>query len=124
MSYFQGRRHHDRGGSGPEAEARQAPGKRTLTETIQYKAASPSAGAPASAPSGGGGGGGGAPLPDDVRTKMERALGADFSAVRIHEGADAASMGAVAYTRGNDIFFQPGQYDPHSQAGQELLGHE
>jgi hypothetical protein len=135
MSYFQARRIQSRGGSGLEARAQAAPGKQTLTEAIQYKAASlpaagapaaearaaeaPAAEAPAAAPSGGG-----APLPADVRLKMERALGADFSAVRVHEGAEAASVGALAFTRGTDIFFQPGQYDPHSEAGQELLGHE
>ena len=140
MSYLQARRLQSRGGSGVEARAQQAPGKQTLTEAIQYKAASPSAAkapatkapaaeakaaaspsgeAPAAAPAGGG-----APLPADVRLKMERALGADFSAVLVHEGAEAAAVGALAFTRGTDIFFQPGQYDPYSEAGQELLGHE
>src|SRR5688572_27780249 len=106
MSYFQARRIQSRGGSGLEARAQGGPGKQTLTEAIQYKAASPQAAlpqaaspqaaspqaatapaagapaaeAPAAAPSGGG-----APLPADVRLKMERALGADFSAVRVHE---------------------------------------
>ena len=68
--------------------------------------------------------GSGTALPDDVRTQMERALGADFSAVRIHEGVQAAAVGALAYTQGTDIHFQPGQYDPQSQRGRELLGHE
>jgi hypothetical protein len=68
--------------------------------------------------------GGGRPLPGDVKTKMEGAFGADFSAVRVHEGAQAGAMGALAYTQGTDIHFQPGQYDPQSQHGQELLGHE
>ena len=68
--------------------------------------------------------GGGRPLPGDVKDKMEGAFGADFSAVRVHEGAQAGAMGALAYTQGTDIHFQPGQYDPQSQRGQELLGHE
>ena len=68
--------------------------------------------------------GSGTALPDDVRTQMEKAFGADFSAVRIHEGPQAAATGALAYTQGNDIHFQPGQYDPQSQRGRELLGHE
>ncbi|HEX7842138.1 MAG TPA: DUF4157 domain-containing protein [Kofleriaceae bacterium] len=63
-------------------------------------------------------------MPADVRAKMEGSLGADFSAVRIHEGPQAAAMGALAYTQGTDIHFAPGQYQPSSQAGQELLGHE
>ncbi len=68
--------------------------------------------------------GGGQALPDDVRVKMELAFGADFSAVRIHEGGHAASLGALAYAQGSELHFAPGQYQPHSEAGQELLGHE
>ena len=68
--------------------------------------------------------GGGKELPEDVRVQMETALGADFSAVRIHEGAEAESLGALAYSQGTDIHFQPGLYDPRGQRGRELLGHE
>lgn len=68
--------------------------------------------------------GGGQPLPEDVRAKMEGAFGTDFSGVRIHQGPQATRMGALAYTQGTDIHFAPGQYDPTSQRGQELLGHE
>jgi hypothetical protein len=70
------------------------------------------------------GGGGGAAMPDEVRGKMEAAFGADFSSVRIHEGPHAAALGALAYTQGTEIHFAPGQYQPGSQHGQELLGHE
>jgi len=66
----------------------------------------------------------GSPLPGPVRHKMETAFGADFSAVRIHQGQQATMIGAQAYTTGSDIHFAPGQYDPHSSAGQQLLGHE
>lgn len=66
----------------------------------------------------------GRPLPDDLRAKMEAAFGVDFSAVRVHEGPQAESLGARAYTRGTEIVFAPGEYQPESQAGQELLGHE
>jgi hypothetical protein len=55
---------------------------------------------------------------------MEAAFQTDFSDVRIHEGAHAAELGALAFTRGRDIHFAPGQYQPHTPAGQELLGHE
>jgi len=124
MSFLHERRQHGHDSGSRHEPAGATPGKRTLTEAIQYKTEpassprSPTSGAPA------GGGGRGSPLPDDVRAKMERALGADFSSVRIHEGPEAAAVGAVAYTRGTDIYFQPGQYDPTSPAGQELLGHE
>lgn len=67
---------------------------------------------------------GGQPLPEDVKARMELAFGADFSSVRIHEGGDASAIGALAYTRGTDIHFAPGQYRPETHSGRELLGHE
>ncbi|HET6978791.1 MAG TPA: DUF4157 domain-containing protein [Pyrinomonadaceae bacterium] len=67
---------------------------------------------------------GGLPLPDDVRSKMETAFGADFSDVRVHIGREASSLGAIAYTWGSNIHFAPGQYNPHTLQGQKLLGHE
>ncbi|MET0921975.1 MAG: DUF4157 domain-containing protein, partial [Xanthobacteraceae bacterium] len=48
--------------------------------------------------------GGGARLPQTVLAKMEAAFGADFSSVRIHVGPQAARIGAVAFTTGNDIY--------------------
>jgi ribosomal protein S18 acetylase RimI-like enzyme len=68
--------------------------------------------------------GGGKPLPEAVRAKMEAAFGADFSAVRVHVGPQASRIGAVAFTTGNDLYFAPGQYQPESVQGQQLLGHE
>ena len=68
--------------------------------------------------------GSGVMLPEEVRAKMEAALGMDFSEVRIHVGPQAASVGALAFTRGLDIFFAPGHYQPWSREGQELLAHE
>jgi hypothetical protein len=68
--------------------------------------------------------GGGKPLPPELRAQMEKALDADFSEVRIHEGGEASAIGAKAFTRRHDIFFAPGQYDPTSEPGRELIGHE
>ncbi len=68
--------------------------------------------------------GSGAPLPGGVRDKMESSLGADFADVRVHQGPQAESMGAVAYAQGQDVHFKPGAYDPESSSGQRLLGHE
>jgi Domain of unknown function (DUF4157) len=68
--------------------------------------------------------GSGRPMPRSVQAKMERSFHADFSAVRIHEGPQAHAVGALAYTQGADIHFAPGQYQPESRRGQELLGHE
>ena len=55
---------------------------------------------------------------------MESAFGADLSHVRIHVGPEAGAIGALAFTHGSDIFFAPGQYDPFTRRGQQLLGHE
>lgn len=114
----------------PEPEPVAVPGKRTLAERlppgpnpppIQRKAAAASAAEPGPAP---GASGGGSPMAPEIRGRMERVFGADFSAVRIHHGEQAAALGALAYTQGTDIHFAPGQYDPSSPAGVELLGHE
>jgi hypothetical protein len=67
---------------------------------------------------------GGWPLPRDVQAKMEAALGANFSDVRVHVGPEASAIGALAFTWGSDLHFAPGQYNPHTPHGQFLLGHE
>ena len=133
MRMRDGRPHDDDGGA---REAGRAPGKRTLSEgwTIQRRAgtsapaaASTGAAKSASAPQGDDPFGlhlGGAALPDPVRLKMETSFGEDFSSVRVHQDSSAASLGALAYARGTDVHFAPGQYDPGSAAGQSLIGHE
>ncbi len=64
-------------------------------------------------------------LPDETLNKMSGSFGTDFSDVNIHSDSKSALiLGALAYTQGNDIHFAPGQYDPASGSGQELLGHE
>jgi hypothetical protein len=68
--------------------------------------------------------GGGTPLPRTVLAKMEAAFGEDFSAVRVHVGPQAARIGAIAFTTGNDLYFAPGQFQPESIKGQQLIGHE
>ena len=59
---------------------------------------------------------------------MESAFGADFSGVRIHAGSAAAGLSrdiqAHAFTHGSDIYFNHGQYDPHTDGGRRLLAHE
>jgi guanyl-specific ribonuclease Sa len=66
----------------------------------------------------------GRPLTEQVRRKMESAFGQNFSAVRVHEGPQASKIGASAYTQGTDIHFAPGEYQPGSATGHELIGHE
>lgn len=68
--------------------------------------------------------GNGQRLPEFIQIKMATVFQADFSDVRIHQGQEAAAIGALAFTVGSDIYFAPGQYDPHSPQGQALLGHE
>ena len=67
---------------------------------------------------------GGSPLPAQVLQRMESVFGTDLSGVRVHVGPEAATLGALAFTQGDNIHFAPGQYDPHSARGQRLLGHE
>lgn len=67
-------------------------------------------------------------LPSDTNQFMSRAFGSDFSHVNIHTGSNAVQMnqtlGARAFTTGNDIFFNDGQYNTNSNAGKHLLAHE
>ena len=55
---------------------------------------------------------------------MEAVFKADFSDVRVHVGPEAASIGALAFTHGTDLYFATGQYNPQTPQGQRLLGHE
>jgi len=66
----------------------------------------------------------GQPLPTELRQRMEGLLRADFSAVRVHVGPQAARLGAQALTMGSEIYFAPGHYDPHTSHGRRLLAHE
>jgi hypothetical protein len=111
--------------SGVDAErAIAGPGKHTRTEAlgpvIQRRAVAVQGpvqvpGAPAT---------GGAPLPADLRARMEGSFGADFAGVRVHQDDTAGAMGAAAYARGENLHFAPGKYDPDSEPGRELIGHE
>ncbi|WP_074854643.1 eCIS core domain-containing protein [Natrinema salifodinae] len=71
---------------------------------------------------------GGKPLETPIQRALEEGLDADFSNVRIHTGATAAeaadTIDAKAFTCGNDIVFNAGEYDPESPEGQFLLAHE
>jgi hypothetical protein len=55
---------------------------------------------------------------------MESVFGTNFADVRVHVGHEAASIGALAFTIGSDLYFAPGQYNPQTMQGQQLLGHE
>jgi hypothetical protein len=72
--------------------------------------------------------GGGRKLDNNVRSEMETGFGADFSNVNIHTGSDAVQMskqmGAQAFTKGSDIYFNEGKYNPGTTQGKLLLAHE
>src|SRR6185503_8195963 len=72
--------------------------------------------------------GGGSALPKDTREKMESGFGTDFNDVKVHTDKDAVQMneqiGARAFTHGNDIYFNNGEYKPGTSSGDHLLAHE
>ncbi len=56
---------------------------------------------------------------------MSRSFGTDLSAVRVNPSSrEASEAGAQAVTRGSEIHFAPGHYDPDSNQGRALIGHE
>ena len=68
------------------------------------------------------------PLDLNTRAFMEPRFGHDFSGVRVHTDARAArsakAVNALAYTVGNDIAFDKGQYSPDKNEGKRILAHE
>ena len=71
---------------------------------------------------------GGRSLKENERSFFETRMNHDFTDVRIHTDADAAksarSINALAYTTGNNIVFNEGQFAPDTDNGKKLLGHE
>jgi hypothetical protein len=67
-------------------------------------------------------------IDSSTRSFMETRLGYDFGNVRIHTDTIAAksaqAVNALAYTSGNDIVFNEGQYSPGTEHGKKLLAHE
>ncbi len=72
--------------------------------------------------------GSGKTLDNATLSFMEPRLGADFSNVKIHDNALAAksadSINALAYTSGNNVVFNSGQYNSNTDSGKRLLAHE
>jgi hypothetical protein len=70
----------------------------------------------------------GQPLPGELRSYYEPHFGYDFSNVKVHTNTVAAksaqSINALAYTSGNNIVFNNGQYAPDTSNGKRLLAHE
>jgi hypothetical protein len=67
-------------------------------------------------------------LEPGVRSDMEGRFRHDFSRVRVHVDAGAhetaSAYDALAYTRGPDIFFRRGSYEPQRPDGRRLIAHE
>ncbi len=67
-------------------------------------------------------------MPHQTNQFMSSALGSDFSGVKIHTGTESIQMnqhlGARAFTHGNDIYFNNGEFSPDNNEGKRLLAHE
>ncbi|MCR8557635.1 DUF4157 domain-containing protein [Mucilaginibacter sp. BJC16-A38] len=67
-------------------------------------------------------------MSDSSRKFFEPRFGHDFSNVKVHTDSVAAksaqSINALAYTTGNNIVFNSGQYSPESDSGKKLIAHE
>ena len=59
-----------------------------------------------------------------VQSQMESFFNSSFEEVRIHIGPEAASIGAIAFACGTELYFAPGYYQPETKEGLQLLGHE
>lgn len=72
--------------------------------------------------------GSGNPLPKNTQNEMGGKIGADFSGVKIHTDNKAVQLsqelGAKAFTVGNNVYFNQGQYNPNSGDGKRLMAHE
>jgi hypothetical protein len=70
----------------------------------------------------------GDPLPVMANAFFSSRMGYNFSDVKVHTGKEAADsakeLNAHAYTIGNNIVFNKGQYCPDSAEGKKLLAHE
>ncbi len=72
--------------------------------------------------------GSGSSMDRHTQSFMQNRFGTDFNDVKIHTGGEAIQMNrelsAKAFTVGNDIYFNEGQYNPNSDEGKHLLAHE
>jgi hypothetical protein len=72
--------------------------------------------------------GSGETLPKGLQQKMEQSIGMDFENVRLHRDEQSAAMagqlGAKAFTNREDIYFNRGEFNPDTTAGQHLIAHE
>ena len=63
-------------------------------------------------------------MPATLKHQLESKLGTDLSGVRVHVSHLPTLAGADSFTKGSDIHFAPGKYNPYSEEGRNLIGHE
>lgn len=63
-------------------------------------------------------------LPKPLRAELEKAFGDDFSNIKVMQSHLPTLNNSDTFVRGNELHFAPGRFDPHSNAGRELIGHE
>jgi hypothetical protein len=72
--------------------------------------------------------GGGNPLDGQLASQFGDSLGHSVADVRVHTDSTAAALtravSARAFATGTDIFFAPGEYQPGTPSGQQLIAHE
>lgn len=63
-------------------------------------------------------------LDEAISNRMQDKFGIRMDQVELRESDQAAQMDAKAFAKGNVIQFAPGQFQPDTQQGQQLLQHE
>jgi Domain of unknown function (DUF4157) len=105
-----------------------APAPLSISPLVQRKASGPACAAPGAVASAVSSPAPGTPLSPAARAYFEPRFGQDLSHVRVHADANAGALSeqvsARAFTVGSNIWFGRGAYDPASEPGRRLLGHE
>lgn len=64
-------------------------------------------------------------MPEALQEHLEATFGQDFSEIKVHANSSQASKaGALAFARGKEVHFAPGQFQPDTPQGRQLIGHE
>lgn len=64
-------------------------------------------------------------LPELLQANLESSFNQDFSLVDIEKDSQQAlELNSLAFTQGERTHFAPGQYDPGSEKGKGIIGHE
>ena len=66
----------------------------------------------------------GRPIPEGLRQQLERSYGEDLSAVTVHEDDLADDLGVPAVTRGLELHFARGIFEPDTEHGRHIIAHE